>query len=69
MDATKFKTPINVHARSYGIPPSFERMLQWQSEKQKINSTNILSKFEEEEIVNLVFKMQEINHAQVVFSN
>jgi hypothetical protein len=57
MDATKFKTPINVLARSYGIPPSFDRMFQWQSEKQKTNSTNILLKSEEEEIVNLVFKM------------
>jgi hypothetical protein len=46
-----------VHARSYGIPLSFERMFQWQIEKQKTNSTNIISKFEEEEIVNLVFKM------------
>jgi len=32
-------------------------MFQWQIEKQKTNSTNIISKFEEEEIVNLVFKM------------
>jgi hypothetical protein len=57
MGATNFRTPINVPTRSYGIPPSFERMFQWQSEKQKINSTNILSKFGEEKIVNLVFKM------------